>query len=197
MKKRLIADCLLEEPDKLTTCASLSAVHVSPEFQRGELTSKVDAYAFGLVIIETLTGYRVLAPARDRPDLMSMFEQDLDTADRLSAHLDKRASWQLHKERVAVLHDMADRCFEARRHRRPEVVDIVPGLEEVRRGAEALPVMTEGRECLVCLREEAEVSGWVMLMPCGHACVCRDCGAELQHCPKCRQAVQESRPVFF
>ena len=67
----------------------------------------------------------------------------------------------------------------------------------MRRGAEALPVTTEGRECLVCLREEAEVSGFVMLRPCGHACVCRDCGAELQDCPKCRQAVQEFLPVFF
>ena len=96
-----------------------------------------------------------------------------------------------------MLHDMADRCFEVHRRRRLEVVDIVPWPEEVRRGAEALPVMTEGRECLVCLDGEEEVSGWVMLRPCGHVCVCRDCGAELQDCPKCRQAVQESFPAFF
>ena len=170
---------------------------MSPEYQRGELTSKADSYAFGLVIIETLTGYRVLAPARDRPDLMSMFEEDLDTADKLSAHLDKRASWQLHKERVAALHEIADRCFEARRNRRPEVVDIIPGLEEVRRGAEALPVTTEGRECLVCWREEAEVSGWIMLRPCGHVCVCRECGEGLTECPKCREGVQESCSAYL
>jgi hypothetical protein len=171
------------------------AVYMSPEYQRGELSPKADAYAFGLVVIETLTGYAVVEDGR--ADLVSMFEQDLDTADKLSAHLDRRASWHQHQDRVATIHGIADQCLEPRRHKRASVEDIIRGLEEVRRGAEALPVTTEGRECLVCLREEAEVSGFVMLRPCGHACVCRDCGAELQDCPKCRQAVQEFLPVFF
>lgn len=170
---------------------------MSPEYQRGELSSKADAFAFGLVMIEALTGYRVLAPARDRPDLMSMFEQDLDTADKLSAHLDQRASWEQHKERVGVLHDLADRCLEARRNRRPEVVDIIPALEEVRRGAEVLPVTTDGRECLVCLREDSEVCGWMMLRPCGHVCVCRECGIGLRECPKCRQAVHQRLSAYL
>ena len=168
---------------------------MSPEYQRGELSPKVDAYAFGLVIIETLTGYAVLEEGR--PDLVSMYEQDLDTADKLRAHLDKRADWRQHQDRVAVLHNTADQCLEPRRNRRPEVVDIIPGLEEARRGAEALTVTTEGRECLVCLRDEAEMSGWLMLRPCGHVCVCRDCGAKLQDCPKCRQAVTESFPAYL
>ena len=167
---------------------------MSPEYQRGELSEKADAYALGLVIIETLTGYAVLEEGR--ADLVTMFEQDLDTAGKLRAHLDRRASWHQHQDRVATLHGIADQCLEPRRHKRASVEDIIPGLEEVRRGAEALPVMTEGRECLVCWKEEEEVSGWVMLRPCGHACVCRDCSAELQDCPKCRLAVQGSLPAF-
>ena len=132
-----------------------------------------------------------------RPDLVSMFEQDLDTADKLSGHLDKRASWHPHRDRVSMLHDIADQCLEPRRRKRPSVVDVIPKLEEVRQGAEALPVTTDGRECLICLREDSEVSGWVHLRPCGHVCVCRDCGAELQECPKCRRRVQESFDAFL
>ena len=69
-----------------------------------------------------------------RPDLVSMFEQDLDTADKLSGHLDKRASWHPHRARVAILHDIADQCLEPRRRKRPSVVDVIPKLEEVRQG---------------------------------------------------------------
>ena len=117
------------------------------------------------MILETLTGYPVVEEGR--PDLVSMFEQDLDTADKLSGHLDKRASWHPHRDRVAILHDVADQCLEPRRRKRPSVVDVIPKLEEVREGAEALPVTTDGRECIICLREDSEMSGWMMLRPCG------------------------------
>jgi hypothetical protein len=166
---------------------------MSTEYQRVELTSKTESYAFGLVIIKTLTGYLVLAPASDRPDV---HVRALDIADKLSAHLDKCASWLLDKDHVAVLHDKEGSRFEAWCNRRQEVMDIIDRLEEVRRVAEVLPVTTDGRECIVCLREEAEVIGWLMPRPFGHVCVCRDCGAELQACPTCLQAVQESLPAF-
>ena len=42
------------------------------------LSLKVHAFAFGLVIIETLTGLPVLIPAVGHRDLLSMFEEDLD-----------------------------------------------------------------------------------------------------------------------
>lgn len=42
------------------------------------------------------------------------------------------------------------------------------GLGDRRQGA-------EGRECVMCLQDESEVSGWGVLLPCGHACVCRTC----------------------
>jgi serine/threonine protein kinase len=169
------------------------AVYMAPEYLRGQLSTKVDAYAFGLVIVEALTGYPVMAPMAGWPDLMALFEEDLGSPDQLAAHLDKRASWHQHKERVAVLHDIADRCLESRRSRRPEVCDIIAELEEVRRGAAALPeaAADPGRECDVCLQGDAEISGWVMLRPCGHVCVCRECAVGLAACPKCRQAVVE------
>ena len=47
-----------------------------------------------------------------------MFQDELDTADNLVAHLDKRACWDQHKqERIASLFAIADKCLEARRTR--------------------------------------------------------------------------------
>ncbi len=73
-------------------------------------------------------------------NLLSKFQDELDTADNLVAHLDKRACWDQHKqERIASLLAIADRCLEARRKKRPELLDLISELEEVRRGTEALP----------------------------------------------------------
>ena len=50
-------------------------VYMASEYHRGgELSTKVDAFAFGLVIIETLTGYAVCSPAPGHLNLMSMFD---------------------------------------------------------------------------------------------------------------------------
>ena len=44
----------------------------------------------------------------------------------------------------------------------------------------------EGKECLICLTEEKNT----IVMPCGHLCVCKDCGKQLFDkkftCPVCR-----------
>ena len=135
------------------TCTHMQTEHVmgtqvymAPEYKNGNLSTKVDAFAFGLVIIETLTGLPVCSPAPGHRDLLSMFQDELDTADNLVAHLDKRACWDQHKqERIASLFAIADRCLEARRKKRPELVELIPELEEVRRGTEALPADVHAR----------------------------------------------------
>jgi serine/threonine protein kinase len=122
-------------------------VYMAPEYHRGgELSTKVDAFAFGLVVIETLTGYAVCSPAPGHGDLLSMFEENLDNPTKLLAHLDKRACWDQHKqERIGRLHSIAERCQDARRTRRPELVELIPELEEVRRGTEALQALEAER----------------------------------------------------
>ena len=88
----------------------------------------------------------VLIPAPGHRDLLSMFEEDLDNPTKLLAHLDRRACWDQHKqERIGRLHSIAERCLEARRTRRPELVELIPELEEVRRGTEALPADVRAR----------------------------------------------------
>ena len=60
-------------------------VYMAPEYKNGNLSMKVDAFSFGLVIIETLTGLPVLIPAVGHRDLLSMFEEDLDHPPKASS----------------------------------------------------------------------------------------------------------------
>ena len=60
-------------------------------------------------------------------------------------------------------------------------------------GAEA----AERRECVVCFAGGSDVAGWVILQPCGHVCVCNECGKGLEQCPLCRQAVTAALPAFL
>ena len=132
-----------------------------------------------------------------------MFEDCFDSVEALEEHLDRKVDWRPHaKERVPVLHSIAERCLEYKHKRRPDLVDLLPELARVKSGAATPPaaevcVSAEGRECLICLREDSEISGWIMLRPCGHVCVCRECGVGLTMCPKCRVPVQECFDAFL
>jgi interleukin-1 receptor-associated kinase 4 len=186
-------------------------VYMAPEYKNGNLSMKVDTFAFGLVIIETLTGLPVLIPAVGHRDLLSMFEEDLDNPTKLLAHLDKRACWDQHKqEHIGRLHCIAERCLEARRTRRPELVELISELEEVRRGTEALQALeaewavgplvkaeADEKECCICLKAE-ELGKLLALVPCGHRCVCADCSALVvgHTCPVCRTEARQAIRVF-
>jgi hypothetical protein len=98
----------------------------------------------------------------------------------------------------------------ARRTRRPELVELVPELEEVRRGTEALqPLEREQavrplveaeaaeKECCICLKAE-DVGKLLALVPCGHRCVSADCLALVVGlpCPVCRTEARQAIRVF-
>lgn len=67
--------------------------------------------------------------------------------------------------------------------------DVVEGHQEFADQNEA------EKECLVCLTEEKNT----VIMPCGHMCVCLDCGNGLvkaKHtCPICRGNIQSLIPM--
>jgi interleukin-1 receptor-associated kinase 4 len=162
-------------------------VYMTPEYLKGKLSIKVDSFAFGLVILETLTGVPGCKPAMaaEHCNFMEMFEDDLDTPKKLLAHLDKRACWDQHKqERISRLHSITERCLELHRKKRPELVELIPELEEVRRGTEALQPLEAERavgplleaeaaqkECCICLKA-VEVGKLLALVPCGRVFDC-------------------------
>ena len=74
----------------------------------------------------------------------------------LVAHIDKRACWDQHKQEcIGRLHSIAERCLEARRKKRPELVELIPELEEMRRGTEALPADVHARHQIIWIPSAA------------------------------------------
>jgi hypothetical protein len=49
------------------------------------------------------------------------------------------------------------------------------------------------RTCCVCLAKPLQV----VLIPCGHACVCRRCSRKLDKCPLCRLDIQATQRIYF
>ena len=109
---------------------------------RGELSTKVDAFAFGLVILEVLTGLPVVLPGAHRRTLLMLFEDELEEPSELVQRLDRHApgGWGEHvPAHVPALHEIATQCLESRRRRRTEVAELVARLEQMRTTTEALP----------------------------------------------------------
>ena len=50
-------------------------VYLAPEYMKGGLSTKLDAFAFELVVIETLTGYVIYSPAPGHCNLLSILQQ--------------------------------------------------------------------------------------------------------------------------
>ena len=49
------------------------------------------------------------------------------------------------------------------------------------------------RTCCVCLAKPIQV----VLIPCGHACLCRRCSRKLETCPLCRLQIQATQRFYF
>ena len=178
-----------------------TTIYMSPECILGDLSYKVDAFAFGLVIIEALTGLPVLNPAPGHSNLRAMFEEDMDTAEELVKHLDARAGWDQHKsEHIPSLFGIAERCLESRQKRRPEAVDLIAEFEKVRRDTEALDTagaaLAEAQECVVCMEQEKSHA----FVSCGHAVVCKPCAEDIMTttrlCPVCREPAEKVIKIF-
>jgi hypothetical protein len=89
-------------------------------------------------------------------------------------------------------------------------VELIPELEEVRHGTEALQALEAERavgplvaaeaaekECCICLKAE-EVGKLLELVPCRHRCVCDECSALVvgRTCPVCRTEARQAIRVF-
>ena len=53
----------------------------------------------------------------------------------------------------------------------------------------AIASRLEAPECVVCLQRAREVA----FVPCGHFCVCSNCGQRLSECPICQESTRKQR----
>lgn len=49
----------------------------------------------------------------------------------------------------------------------------------------------ELEECVVCMDDKDKVVGFIILVKCGHACVCKKCSDKLKECPMCRAPISQ------
>lgn len=49
----------------------------------------------------------------------------------------------------------------------------------------------ELQECVICMDDKDKVVGFIINVPCGHACVCKNCSDKLRECPMCRAPISQ------
>eukprot|EP00741_Cyanophora_paradoxa_P009807 tig00000147_g9500.t1 len=66
--------------------------------------------------------------------------------------------------------------------------------ERIRRETEALKKARREADvsCRICCSNEIKT----VLLPCGHACVCRGCGAQCEKCPICRSLIESRHDIY-
>lgn len=101
------------------------------------------------------------------------------------------------ERRAPLLREGADRAAAAARppastlgRESTEPPSADNSLTHVGTGAE--PSM-QRRTCCVCLSKPLQV----VLIPCGHACLCRRCSRKLDTCPLCRLHIQATQRFYF
>ena len=128
-------------------------VYIAPEYLKGGACStRVDAFAYGLVVLEVLTGKPAGSPTSVAPGgevyeslLELWYEELLDAPNELMRMLDPltgggdSGAWAAHTTSVKTLHAVAQRCLEPIKKRRVEVAAIVPDLEAIREAVETTP----------------------------------------------------------
>lgn len=66
--------------------------------------------------------------------------------------------------------------------------------KERRQRARAGEDYSEAQLCIVCKENPKEV----ILLPCGHVCVCEDCNEDISNlCPVCRTEIQSRNPAYI
>ena len=74
-----IADCdLLRYSTSGNDTVVGTAIYMSREAHNGYVTPKIDVWAYGIVLLEIITGLKALDPSRDQVDLVSHFKFELE-----------------------------------------------------------------------------------------------------------------------
>ncbi|KAL3846812.1 hypothetical protein ACJMK2_017766 [Sinanodonta woodiana] len=108
-----------------TTLVIGTSAYLAPEAYHFDISTKLDSYSFGVVLLEIITGLPALDHDRDEKDLKSYVEEHEED---LTSLVDKSVKdWS--DDAVEALYKIATKCLEQRKKVRVNVGDILVDLD--------------------------------------------------------------------
>ena len=102
-----------------------TSAYLAPEAYHFDVSTKLDSYSFGIIILEVLTGLPPLDSDREERDLKSHIEEN-----DISEVLDESGGeWDA--KVVAKLMSISDKCTEMKKKKRANIEDIIDSLIEI------------------------------------------------------------------
>ncbi|CAM9875115.1 unnamed protein product [Lampetra planeri] len=114
----------------LTSVVVGTAAYMAPEALRGELTPRADTYSFGVVLLELITGLPAFDNKRTPAVISSLPEELEDGPHTLQDFTDPHVG-TVDPERVDAVYQLALRCLEDRKGRRPAMSEVSSILKEM------------------------------------------------------------------
>lgn len=106
-----------------------TSAYMAPEAPRFDISAKLDSFAFGVVLLEILTGLPPLDETRSENDLLSYIEENCDDED-ISEYLDSEAGeWDT--DVANVIYSISKKCVENKKKDRVLVSQVLPQLQEL------------------------------------------------------------------
>mmetsp|Transcript_2081 Transcript_2081/g.6200 ORF Transcript_2081/g.6200 Transcript_2081/m.6200 type:complete len:320 (+) Transcript_2081:58-1017(+) len=165
--------------------------YMAPEYMStGHLTPKADIYAFGVIMLEVLTGLPVVDSTRgaEQISLVLWLQEYIDTCniEELMAVAPQQQDWP-----VSVLTSyiaLMGRCLQQLPANRPEFSEASQELNliwangQFQEMTQVVDIEDERKLCLICLNAVRDQK----LEPCNHIVACQTCAPMLRECPVCR-----------
>lgn len=147
-----LADCALARPGPTNGKCSVTitnviigtTVYMPLEYKQDAIIStKMDSYSYGVVLLEMLTGLPSYDEAREDRGLPEHVSENVDQPDDILSLLDRSATdWP---DCVAVaIYKLAERCLDMRK-RRPEISEIFSEMETYKKAGAAESQQTSKR----------------------------------------------------
>ncbi|KAG1701193.1 Interleukin-1 receptor-associated kinase 4 [Nymphon striatum] len=102
-----------------------TSVYMPPEAFRGDISTKMDVFAYGIVLLEILTGLPPQDSNRDEEDLLTFMS---DNCEDLSEFIDEKLT-DVDFEKSQILHEISKKCTNLIKNCRPTMQEVMPDLE--------------------------------------------------------------------